>query len=506
MTSRPPTDSLGEFLLRHRAHAGDQALGITLAQGLREAIQRGVMAPGQRLPASRDLAKQLGVARNTLVAVYAQLQAEGFVVAGQGSGTFVRKVVQEHVGERPVRRTAAAPIAPPALSTRGQRYRADRLHRFWVERPFCPGLFNDHLFPQAHWNKVLTQLLRTPDSTHLRNGPPGGLPALREAIARHVHATRGVRCDASQIVITDGTAQSLTLIGKLLSDTGDCIWVEDPCYWGASRALRDLGLELVPLPVDQEGATLPAAHANTTPPRLAYLTPSHQFPTGAVMPMERRLAWLAHARQHGTLLLEDDYDSEFRYNGAPVPSLQGLDAETGDGHSVIYLSSFSKTMFPGLRMGFMVLPPTLAELFATAGADFDRDGDQLTQAAMATFIDKGHYAAHVRQLRQAFGARREALVQALHTHVPALTEPDSPMRILGGWRGVHLTLAFPAQVDDQAVAAACAERDITVIPLSTYAIDAPIRGLVMSYAGVPVDDIDLLVARMAPVLNALRLR
>jgi len=268
MTSRPPTDSLGEFLLRHRAQAGEQALGVTLAQGLRDAIQRGVIAPGHRLPASRDLAKQLGVARNTLVAVYAQLQAEGFVVAGQGSGTYVRKVVQEHMGERPVRRSPAAPIAPPTLSQRGQRYRADRLHRFWVERPFCPGLFNDELFPHAHWNKVLTQLLRTPDSAHLRNGPPGGLPILREAIARHVHATRGVRCEASQVVITDGTAQSLTLIGRLLSDMGDHVWVEDPCYWGASRALRDLGLTLQPLPVDAEGVTLPQLGKDALP-RLA---------------------------------------------------------------------------------------------------------------------------------------------------------------------------------------------------------------------------------------------
>jgi GntR family transcriptional regulator/MocR family aminotransferase len=502
MSSKPHTDSLGEFLLRHRTSTTEQPLGLALAQGLRDAIHQGVVSPGHRLPASRDLAQQLGVARNTLVSVYAQLQAEGFVVAGQGSGTYVRKVVQEHVRGMSGPRVGATPVSAPQLSRRGQRYRADQVHRFWVPRPFCPGLFNEDLFPHAHWNKLLTQLLRTPDATQLRNGPPGGLPALRAAIARHVHATRGVRCEPSQVVVTDGTAQSLTLIGRLLCDFGDQVWVEDPCYWVASRSLADMGLTLQSLPVDEDGARVPPDAGEAAHPRLAYLTPSHQFPTGAVMSLARRQAWLAYARTHGTLLLEDDYDSEFRYNGPPVPSLQGMDADAGEGHCVIYLSSFSKTMFPGIRLGFMVLPPTLAELFATAGADFDRDGDQLLQAAMAAFMDGGHYAAHVRKLRQAYGERREALVQALHAHVPALAQADSPMRVRGGWRGVHLTLGLPAQVDDREVAAACAAVGVTVIPLSAYALSAQVSGLVLSYAGVPVSDIEPLVARIAPVLRA----
>jgi GntR family transcriptional regulator / MocR family aminotransferase len=281
------------------------------------------------------------------------------------------------------------------------------------------------------------------------------------------------------------------------------VWVEDPCYWGASRALLDLGLSLAPLTVDDEGARLPAAPDPTSPaPRLAYLTPSNQFPTGVAMPLARRLAWLAHARAHGTLLLEDDYDSELRYKGMPFPALQGLDADTGQGQSVIYLGSFSKTMFPGIRLGFLVVPPALAELFARAGADHDRDGDQLLQLAMARFIDEGHYAAHLRRLRHEYRSRREALVLALHQHLPELAEPGCAAQILGGWRGMHLSLALPPAVDDQALALRCAALGVTVIPLSVYAVATATSGLLLSYSGVPREGMDALVARIAPLLRA----
>lgn len=496
-------EPLAEWLLQQRARQPGQALGLGLAQGLRQAIHQGLLQPGQRLPASRALAAQLGVARNTLVAVYAQLQAEGFVVAGQGSGTYVREVIEEQPARLPRGALRVqGPMTAPRLSQRGQRYRADPLHRFWVERPFCPGLFQEALFPHALWNRLLSQLLRRTDPVQLRSGPAGGDPALRAAIARHVHATRGVRCTPAQVVITDGTSRSIALLARLLCDAGDSVWVEDPCYWGASRALLGQGLRLQALAVDGDGALPPpAAPTGAAAPRLAYLTPSNQFPTGAVMPLARRLAWLAHARQHGTLLLEDDYDSEFRFKGMPFPSLQGLDADTGQGQGVVYLGSFSKTMFPGIRLAFLVVPEALAEAVAAAGADEDRDGDQLLQAAMARFIDEGHYAAHVRKLRREYGLRRDALVQALHQQLPLLARPGAPLRLLGGWRGVHLALQLPAGVDDRAVAADCAARGVTVIPLSVYAVTAACSGLVLSYTGAEAADMAALVARIAPVLK-----
>lgn len=476
---------------------------MSITQGLREAILQGVVRAADRLPASRTLAEQLEVARNTVVAAYAQLQAEGFVVAGQGSGTYVCKVVPEHVSGIAPRMPSSDGVVstPPRLSNRGLNYWSDPLHSFWIEQPFCPGSFCEDLFPLATWNRVLTQCVRDLGSQVLRNGSQGGSPELRDAIARHVRATRGVRCDAQQVIITDGTAQSLTLIGKLLTDAGEQAWTEDPCYWGASRTLSGLGLLPQGLGVDAQGALLPPAPAEGQDyPRLAYLTPSNQFPTGVVMSLERRQDWLTYARAHGVLLLEDDYDSEFRFNGEPFPSLQGLDADTGSGNSVIYLGSFSKTMFPGIRLGFIVVPEGLAELFAAAGADYDRDGDQLLQTTMGRFISEGHFSSHVRLLRQEYGARREVLLRSLYEYLPECLAPDSRLQVLSGPRGVHLTLGFPASVDDQRVARACAQQGVTVIPLSVYAVSQATSGAVLSYAGTTIEEIAPLIQRIAPVL------
>lgn len=503
----PLAETLADWLLAHgTAAAPSQALGARLAQGLRDAILQGVIVAGQRLPATRGLAQRLGVARNTLVAVYAQLEAEGFVVAGQGSGTYACRVAPERVSARLAQRRApmeSPTTSAPRLSTRGLRYQAHPLHRFWSRQPFCPGLFDAKLFPHALWNRLMAQPLRRADAALLGAGEPGGAPALREAIAQHVQVTRGVRCAPAQVIITDSTAQSLDLIARLLCDPGDSVWVENPCYWGASQTLADLGLALQPREVDDDGLPVPpppppSSRGAANKPRLAYLTPSHQFPTGAVMPLARRLEWLAYARQHGTLLIEDDYDSEYRYTGMPFPSLQGLDG----GDRVLYLGSFSKTMYPGIRVGFMVVPAPLAEVFGEASADFYRDGDQLVQNALARFMADGHYAAHVRALRREYGARREALVQALWQAVPdLLADPAPALRILGGARGVHLALALPEHVDDQALASQCAAAGVTVIPLSVYCVGALRRGLVLSYAGCEAARIPALIAQMAPVVR-----
>ena len=218
------------------------------------------------------------------------------------------------------------------------------------------------------------------------------------------------------------------------------------------------------------------------------------------MPPEARLAWLAHARNCGTVLLEYDYDSEFRYNGAPFPSLEGRDAETGAGNRVIYLGSFSKTMCPGIRLAFLIVPPTLAEVFASAATDHDRDGDQLLHQTMARFIAEGHFAAHVRTLREEFGARLQLLVQSLFTELPGLAAPDSSLRLLGGLRGVHLALGLPAGVDDHAIARAAAARGVTVIPMSAYSISNVRPGMLLSFAGVARAEIAPAVRLLAAVL------
>ncbi len=495
--------------------------GTLLAQLIRRAILDGVLPPATRLPSTRALAAALGLARNTVVPVYDQLGAEGYVVPGVGSGTYVCDpgTRPTPAGGRPAETRDANGASggphgggagkaaggagagatlppPPRLSRRGQRYHAHPLHAFWTRQPFCPGQFDDALFPHRLWNRLQHRHLRRADPAHLEVGEPGGAPTLREAIAEHVRATRGVRCEPSQVIITDGTGESIDLVARLLCDPGDAALLEDPGYWAARQVLGDHGLRLVPHAVDAQGLPVPRVGRDRPAPRLAYLTPSNQFPTGAVMPLARRVEWLQFAATHGTLLLEDDYDSEYRYEGAPFPSLQGEDRA----HRVIYLGTFSKTVYPGIRVAFLVVPPSLQQVFAEASADFYRDGDQGVQQVLADFLREGHYAAHVRMLRREYALRREALLRALHGALPAEFS-DGRLAISSGARGVHLTIALPLHVDDRALARAAMAAGVTVIPLSVYAERVDWRGLVLSFAAVPVARFPELVGRLAPVVR-----
>jgi GntR family transcriptional regulator/MocR family aminotransferase len=487
---------------------------------LRRAILDGVAPPAHRLPSTRALAQALAIARNTVVPVYEQLRAEGFVVAGQGSGTYVCRIAPEALPspvpaapappaprrDAAARATAAldpadagsAPTTPRplAFSRRGRRYHSHPLHGFWTRQPFCPGQFDFALFPQRLWNRLQQRHLRRADPAQLEPGEPGGAPELRQAIAEHVRATRGVRCEPGQVIITDGTGESIDLVARLMCDPGDAVVLEDPGYWAATQVLSDHGLQLQPVPVDAQGLPVPRLTRGQRLPRLAYLTPSNQFPTGGVMPLARRLEWLQFAASHDTLLLEDDYDSEYRFEGAPFPSLQGQD---GAGR-VIYLGTFSKTVYPGIRVAFLVVPAALAQVFADASADFYRDGDQIVQQVLADFMREGHYAAHVRTLRREYALRREAMLQALWRALPQELS-SGRLTIVSGARGVHLTLALPPHVSDRAVALAAIARGVTAIPLSVYAQRVPWQGLVLSFAATPAADIAPLVDRLAPLLR-----
>jgi GntR family transcriptional regulator/MocR family aminotransferase len=499
------TDALVDWL-QHAWVAGQAdagaSIGARLTQLMRRAILDRVVPPAHRLPSTRALAGALRVARNTVVPVYEQLRAEGFVVAGQGSGTYVCRIAPEtlpaaapaHPAEAAPRVKAAQPLA---FSRRGRRYHGHPLHEFWTRQPLCPGQFDFALFPHRLWNRLQQRQLKRADPLHLDAGEPGGAPELRKAIAEHVRATRGVRCAPEQVIITDGTGESIDLVARLMCDPGDAVVLEDPGYWAATQVLSDHGLRLQPMPVDAHGLPVPQLRAGQRAPRLAYLTPSNQFPTGGVMPLARRLEWLQFAARHDTLLLEDDYDSEYRYEGAPFPSLQGQDAAG----RVIYLGTFSKTVYPGIRVAFLVVPLGLQQVFAHASADFYRDGDQIVQQVLADFMREGHYAAHVRTLRREYALRREAMLQALAAALPQELAAGR-LSVVSGARGVHLTLALPDDVDDRAVARAAIARGVTAIPLSVYAMRVGWRGLVLSFAATPAAAIAPLVATLAPVLRA----
>ncbi len=469
------------------------------------------MTPGVRVPSSRELARELGVARNTVVAIYEQLKSEGMLVAGHGSGTFVRRVQELDWRQRAGRARQDAPAGsdvagesfvprgsrPLTLSRRGLAYKRHRVHQFWRPEAFCSGRLDLSLFPMSIWRRLLRRHLTQADAGYLESGEEGGAVPLRQAIADHIRTTRGVLCKAEQVILTDGTVESLDLVVRLMTDPGDVVLMENPCYWGASHVLGDHGLVTQALDVDKGGLPVPVKESLPGPLRLVYMTPSHQFPMGHVMPLERRLEWLRYAETNDVILLEDDYDSEFRYVGKPFPSLHGMQ-ESG---RVIYMGTFSKSLYPGIRMAYIVVPEHLQQIFATASSDFYRDGDVLLQRVLADFIREGHYAAHIRATRREYAARREALRRALQA-VLAEELGDGRLRISGGAMGMHLTLLLPQEVDDQLISHAAAERGVTLMPLSVYCVAQRYSGLILSYAAVPCEEMMPKISLVAPVIRS----
>ncbi|MBX0326142.1 PLP-dependent aminotransferase family protein, partial [Oscillochloris sp. ZM17-4] len=394
----------------------DLPLYRQLYDEIRAAVLDGRLAPGARLPSSRELAAGMGLARSTVVSAFEQLLAEGYLEGRVGAGTFVATSLPEDLlghGGPPARPPAAHERpAPRRLSARGAALAAtpvsassgDRVR----PRAFQVGLPDIDGFPHATWARLAARRYGSPPPELMAYGDPAGYLPLREAIASHLAAARGVRCDPGQVVVVSGSQQGLDLAARVLLDPGDEAWIEDPGYMGARGALLAAGARLAPVPVDAEGLDVAAGARLAPQSRLAYITPSHQFPLGVTMSLPRRLALLAWARAAGAWVIEDDYDSEYRYAGRPLAALQGLD---GDGR-VIYLGTFSKVLFPALRLGYMVVPPDLVPAFVAARALADRHSPGIEQAIVADFLAEGHFARHLRRTRARYAARQAALVEA----------------------------------------------------------------------------------------------
>ncbi|MGQ9724480.1 MAG: MocR-like pyridoxine biosynthesis transcription factor PdxR, partial [Tepidimonas sp.] len=468
---------LADFLLTEMARPDGPAgpgAGLPLNRRLYEALRRamldGRLSAGDRLPSSRELAQDLRLSRNTVVAALEQLGAEGYLVSRVGSGTYVRDQLPRSMSGA---RSGGHPgkVRLPGLSERGrslaERYGARELEI----QPFTPGPADFSAFPVALWRRLQSRTWRIARPEMLDFTTSGGYGPLRRAVADYLRVTRSVRLEPEQVLITTGTQQSLELCARLLADADDPVWVEDPAYWGAVKAFTACGLRLQPVPVDDEGL-VPTAAAGP-PPRLIYVTPSHQYPTGSVMSLIRRRALLAQAARANAWVLEDDYDSEFRFDGAPIASLAGLDE---DGR-VCYLGTFSKVLYPGLKLGYLVAPSTLVEALRQAHYDLYRPGQLPLQAALAEFIEMGHFASALRRTRQTYAARRAQLLQAL---APLLDAAD--VQITGAAQGLHLCLRLPAATDDRAIADRLAAEGVTVRPLSAYCLQRrDLRGLLIGY-------------------------
>lgn len=475
-----------------------QFLQRTLHACLRQAIVDGSLPAASRLPPSRDLAGELQLSRNTVTATYDQLMAEGYVRAVTGSGTFVADAVPDHVlwstMKTPARRRAGDGGMPRAtrLSARGERVVADALASPVQWGAFMPGVPDVTQFPHRKFAQISQRLWRKPAPGLLTYSPGGGHPQLRVALAEHLRQARSVLCDPDQVLITQGIHQAIDLVARLLADPQDSAWVEEPGYWGIRSLLAVNGIAAEPVPVDAEGMRSRASVRK--PPKLVFVTPSHQYPLGAVMSLRRRLALLEYAREQGSWIVEDDYDSEFRFSGRPIPALQGLLPDA----PVIYIGTFSKTLYPGLRTAYMVLPKPLVAAFRTAQSELYREGQLLTQQVLAEFLAEGHYAAHIRRMRLIYGARRRALL--------GLVE-----RWLGpGWlhacdsnAGLHLVIALPTHSDDVAIAAAAQRRGVLVRPLSRYFAGLRReRGLVVGFACVPEQEMARPFAILAQCIRA----
>ena len=469
-------------------------------QRLRAAILLGQLSPGTRLPSTRQMAHDLGVSRNTLMSAFDQLIAEGYVEGRVGSGTFVSPTLPEELLEA---RLKTKPALQIQSDQRSMSERGKVLARTSVTvarrppgkmRPFIPGIPALDEFPMALWSRLVARRWRDESRSLLNYGPAAGYLPLREAIAAYLGPSRGVQCQPDQIVVVSGTQQALDLAARVLLDTGDPVLVEEYCYSAARAAFNGAGARLVPVKVDEAGLDISDTAATSSGARLAYVTPSHQYPLGVTMSLSRRLALLDWANRTCAWILEDDYDSEYRYVTRPLAALQGLD-KSG---RVIYVGTFSKVLFPSLRIGYMVVPPDLVDAFVRARAALGWCNPIIDQAVLTDFISEGHFTRHIRRMRSIYAERQAALIDAINRDTADLLE------VTRTDAGIHVRAFLPDHIDDEEVSAEAAAQGIVAHPLSVFFLGEPAcarRGLVLGYGAYNVQEIRESAAKLIGALK-----
>ena len=483
---------LSDILLREIDRESSVPLVRQVYEIIRQLILSGTLRAGTRLPASRGLARELGLSRNTVIFAFEHLQSEGYVVSATGSGTFVSDTVPDLPASVAPVTEALQPLDPPhlTLSRRGTEVVRNAQASSTQWGAFVAGVPDVSLFPHDIWVRLLKRRWKQPDPNLLTYAHGAGYYPLRRALSEHLRIARAVRSTPDQIITTNGIHQSISLLANLLADSGQVAWIENPAYWGARTVLKAAGLSTVAIDVDAEGMAPSECHLRT-PPQLIFVTPSHQYPLGTVMSLARRRMLLEYARVQRNWIVEDDYDSEFRFDGRPLASLQGLDTHD----RVIYLGTFSKTLFPGLRMGYMVLPKSLSAHFAIGLSDMYREGRLIDQAVLADFMEEGHYAAHIRRVRVHYARRQTLLRDAIHETFGT----DWPISTREA--GLHLVMHLPDGTDDVGIVLAARSLNISVRPLSRYYASGPGRsGLLFGYASVPDDQIRTQFKRLVQVI------
>ncbi|MEX1041637.1 MAG: PLP-dependent aminotransferase family protein [Pirellulaceae bacterium] len=477
-----------------------QPLHLQIYFGIRDAILSGRIAPKTKLPSTRALAKMWCVSRSTVVLAFENLTAEGYLQSQSGSGTYTCELqpdrFQRVEGKGPANNTTFQEgRCRIALSARGQKVVEQfQVRRQLVDqpRPFRPGVPGLETFPIAIWRRLSSRRWRSMSSKSFAQDESFGYLPLREEIVRHLRVSRDVHCESDQIVIVSSTQHALTLIAHALIDPGDPVWIEDPGYLRAQSSLAAAGATLVPVPVDADGFNLKAAYKTNRNVRLAYVTPSHQYPLGTMMSLDRRLEMLEWASRENGCIIEDDYISEYRYAGRPSTALQGL----CNSERVIYMGTFSKVFSPALRLGYLVLPHSLLEAFQAERSLVDRGPSYFDQVVLADFLKEGHFDQHIRKMRKLYAERRQTLRNALEATLEGFLE------IGGNDAGMHILGWLPQPLSDISVTTVLAEHGIMAPPLSHYCLSPPRRGaLLLGFAGYGEDQLIEKVDLMSRVLR-----
>ena len=465
---------------------------------IRAAILSGELTGGMKLPSTRALAEELNISRNTVLNAYRQLLAEGYLEGKEGSGTFVAHVLPELLLTAP---TYPSPrIAQPSRDEAHQPLFSERAKaqitasqpasRGEMPRPFVPEAPALDAFPFQLWTRLVVRQARRMPVNHFTYQDSAGYRLLREAIVAHVTVSRQVHCTPDQVMIVPGSQGALDLSARVLVNPGDPAWIEDPGYSGARGAFLGAGAQIVPVPIDHEGLVVDTGIVRAPQARLVYLTPSHQFPLGVTMSLARRLALLDWAKRANAYIIEDDYDSEFRFATRPLATLQGLD----DANRVIYIGTFSKVLFPSLRIGYMILPPALVDPFLKVRRLVDIHSPILEQAVLAEFMIGGHFVRHLRRMRTLYAERREALLKAAAELPLDLDSPEA---------GIHCVGWLPDGVDDQDLANKAPDYDLQLTPISSFSIEPLARkGLLLGYGGYSVKEIKAGVQRLGALLRS----
>ena len=466
-----------------------------LYNALRDAILSRQLEPGLRLPSSRDLADLLQVSRGTVVSAFEQLLAEGYLEARVGAGTFVSRRLPEVKEALPSKPQADTHKREPSSQTvwlqtvLGDAFQGGiRIHK---DNAFIPTQPDLNVFPFDIWARLASKLYKRKDLQKRfgYDSARGYLP-LREAIASHVKTARGIQCEPEQVLVTAGAQQAILIATKALLNPGDSVWLEDPGYNEVKLILHTEGAKLSPVSVDEEGLDIAQGKKKSPDAKLVYITPSHQFPLGYTMSLARRLELLEWAEAAGAWILEDDYDSEFRYDEAPIPALQSLDLN----ERVIYIGSFSKVLFPGLRLGYMIVPKDLISAFTVRRVFIDHHSPVMQQAVLAEFMTSGQFVRHIRRMRMLYKKKRDAFISSMQKHLGLDLGPSNA--------GMHVVVWLPEGMDDNEVSRHAASHNVVAMPLSRHYLELPKQsGLVLGYTGVSLDAISEAVKRLARALS-----